>query len=545
MSPAQPASRLTRRTFIRRLAGAAAATPLGPRARAGTDDDVRISILHTTDLHGHILPTQTYPDANGVVTPDLGGLARCASQIRAWREANPNHLLIDVGDLYQGTHVSWSSRGQLMMHLLNLLRYDAWVIGNHEFDWGHEVLAGVVRAANMPVLSANATLAGKPTPSDPSHPLSRILPFIVREVAGFRIAIVGVTTPGLPSWLSPRLLGDFAAAPPVPALQETLRQLAAHQPDAVILATHMGLRGPDQPDDFANRINEIAREIPGIHAIIGGHSHRDIGNHQVRGIPYTQANYHGIHCGRVDLVFSRHNRQLRLVTLTTKLMDHTIPADPLVLSASASDREASDREMQRPLATLTAPLNATSPRGTPSDTLLLITRAIRSALTRRQIPVDAVLHGTFSSKSLPAGPLTLAHAWETIPYENLICTAGFTRTELIAITTEALKLPRSTHHLDGLTVHTQSDDNRLQVTDITHPDGSPLDPDRRYRIALNAYDAQSGGQRLPTLHKTASHPDAAYKAIDLLSRDALIEYWLDQKTLSPANPANNTPPGQP
>src|SRR5277367_3036387 len=83
-------------------------------------DVVTVSILHTTDLHGHILPTVDY---NG--HPDLGGLARCAAQIRQWRLGNPNSLLIDIGDVYQGTEVGLRSRGATMIRCLNALNYDA------------------------------------------------------------------------------------------------------------------------------------------------------------------------------------------------------------------------------------------------------------------------------------------------------------------------------------------------------------------------------------------------------------------------------------
>src|SRR5882672_8080168 len=124
----------TRRDFLR-LAGRAglvgAFPTLASAAAALEPDTVCISILHTTDLHGHILPTSDYDG-----TADRGGLARCVTQIRRWRRQNPNSILVDVGDVYQGTEVSLRNKGELMIDLFNNLKYDAWVIGNHEFDWG-------------------------------------------------------------------------------------------------------------------------------------------------------------------------------------------------------------------------------------------------------------------------------------------------------------------------------------------------------------------------------------------------------------------------
>src|SRR4029453_14357918 len=132
MSP--PYRSWTRRDFLK-LAGRAGLLgvfpPLANAAAALEPDTVCISILNTTDLHGHILPTFDY-DGTG----DRGGLARCVTQIRRWRRQNPNSILVDVGDVYQGTEVSLRNNGELMIDLFNHLKYDARVIGNNEFDWG-------------------------------------------------------------------------------------------------------------------------------------------------------------------------------------------------------------------------------------------------------------------------------------------------------------------------------------------------------------------------------------------------------------------------
>src|SRR5881227_2620218 len=158
MSP--PYRSCTRRDFLK-LAGrtglVGAFPTLASAAAALEPDTVCISILHTTDLHGHILPTSDY---DGVT--DRGGLARCVTQIRRWRQQNPNSILVDVGDVYQGTEVSLRNKGELMIDLFNHLGYDAWVIGNHEFDWGIEPFHRALQRSTMPVLAANTILERKP-----------------------------------------------------------------------------------------------------------------------------------------------------------------------------------------------------------------------------------------------------------------------------------------------------------------------------------------------------------------------------------------------
>src|SRR5438105_15777301 len=182
----------TRRDFLR-LAGRAgllgAFPTLASAAAVLEPDTVCISILHTTDLHGHILPTSDYDG-----TADRGGLARCVTQIRRWRQQNPNSILVDVGDVYQGTEASLRNKGELMIDLFNHLKYDAWVIGNHEFDWGIEPFLRAVERSTMPVLAANTLVEGRRAGeiSDAKNPFAKIQPYIMKEVAGIKIAIIGV-----------------------------------------------------------------------------------------------------------------------------------------------------------------------------------------------------------------------------------------------------------------------------------------------------------------------------------------------------------------
>src|SRR3989442_14341538 len=120
----------TRRDFLKLVgrAGLVSAVPtLAETAAAFSSDTICISILHTTDIHGHILPTSDY-DGN----PDRGGLARCVTQIRRWRRQNRNSILIDVGDVYQGTEVSFRNKGELMNDQFNHLGNDAWALGERE-----------------------------------------------------------------------------------------------------------------------------------------------------------------------------------------------------------------------------------------------------------------------------------------------------------------------------------------------------------------------------------------------------------------------------
>src|SRR5713226_807476 len=213
---------LSRRAFLKTIsqAGLLCAAPSFARAAETLNPGtVTISILHTTDLHGHILPTVDYSG-----NPDLGGLARCVTQIRRWRRQNRNSVLIDVGDAYQGTEVGLCSKGELMIDLFNHLKYDAWIVGNHEFDWGVETFLNALTKSAMPVLASNISMdaAAAGEISDAKHPFAKIQSFILKEIAGIKIAIIGVTTPGMPFWFRPEFARGIEFQYPVEPVRSAI-----------------------------------------------------------------------------------------------------------------------------------------------------------------------------------------------------------------------------------------------------------------------------------------------------------------------------------
>src|SRR6516165_6719954 len=281
----------TRREFLKlagRLGLLSAVPTLASAATALNSDTVCISILHTTDIHSHILPTSDY-DGN----PDRGGLARCVTQIRRWRRQNPHSILIDIGDVYQGTEVSLRNKGELMIDLFNYLGYDAWVIGNHEFDWGIEPFTNAVQKSAMPVLGANTTLDGKPAGSsfDSPHPFANVQPFIIKEIEGIKVAIIGITTPGMSFWLPREFTVGIDFKHPVEPVRRAIAQAKNEGADTIMLTGHMGLKPRTGGDDFANTVMALTSEFPDIAAFIAGHTHQAIPSRLTNRVLFTQADH--------------------------------------------------------------------------------------------------------------------------------------------------------------------------------------------------------------------------------------------------------------
>jgi 5'-nucleotidase / UDP-sugar diphosphatase len=521
----------TRREFLKLTAraGLLSAVPTLTRATAALDSDtICISILHTTDLHGHILPTSDY---NG--NPDCGGIARCVTQIRRWQQQNPNSILIDVGDVYQGTDVGLRSNGELMIDLFNHLKYDAWIIGNHEFDWGMQVFQQALQRSAMPVLAANTTLEGKPAGEFPEmkHPFAKIQPFILKKIAGMKLAIIGVTTPGMPFWLRPEFTSGIEFQYPVEPVRRAIATAKSKGADAIILSGHMGLKPRSGGDDFANTVTALTSEFPEASVFIGGHTHQAIPSRLVNGALFTQADHFGIHVGRVDLFFDRNSRRLLRREASCEQMDNRFGFDPVVMSRAKSQLSESAVALAQPIGELVETLRARSRPGAPGDIEKLIGAAIMEALLERSVQVDGAMHGVFDEKAnLVAGPKTVKDIWNVIPYENYIVTAELAPDEIKAVM-EEVYASHEKRNLLGFEIKTEGRNYDRHITSMTLDDGRPLERGKKYVIAFNSFDSRSAGHRFMKLRALLETPAVNCTMHPVQTRDALIDYFRRHKVV--------------
>ena len=530
MSP--PYRSWTRRDFLKVAGGAGllgACPTLASAAAALEPDTVCISILHTTDLHGHILPTSDYDG-----TVDRGGLARCVTQIRRWRRQNSNSILIDVGDVYQGTDASLRNKGELMIDLFNHLKYDGWVIGNHEFDWGIEPFTNALRKSAMPVLGANTMLEGKPagcSSSDSQHPFAKVQPFLIKEIAGIKVAIIGITTPGMSFWLPREFTVGIKFQHPVQPVRRAIAKAQTEGADAIVLTGHMGLKPRTGGDDFANTVMALTSEFPNVAAFIAGHTHQAIPSRLTNRVLFTQADHFGIHVGRVDLLFDRNSRKLLRREAICELMDNRFDPDQIVLSRAGSQLAQSEASLAQPIGELRETLHARGRRGHPSEIEKLIGAAITETLAERGIVVDAVMHGVFDENAkLAAGLTTVNDVWNIIPYENLIVTATLFPDEIKSVMEEvyAGHEPRS---LVGIAVKAEGRGPDCRITSMTFPEGRPLERDKKYIIAFNSFDARSGGHHFMKLRALLDSPEANCVLHPVQTRDAVMDYFRRHKVV--------------
>lgn len=492
--------------------------------------EVSITILHTCDLHGNVLPTESYEGKT-----NLGGIARCATAIRRIREHEKNVLLVDAGDTLQGTPLSFLSDGQVMVKCLNQLRYDAWTWGNHEFDWGLTKLAACAEHAEMPIVVANIRAAkdgGNPTSQ---QIVSRLKPYVVREIDGVKVGVIGLDTPGVPHWSRPRLIPGLEFVDSVATLRKIIPEIRAAGAQALVLVCHQGYR--EAGDDHANQINAIARNFPELDAIIGAHTHRNFPEFKVSNVLYCQADYYGIHLGRVDLIFDTDKGRVIKRQSNTLLMDERIPLDDGVLKLASAEIDRAQKVSSTNIGEATDDfwVRTASKKETPIHELVFA--AIADALHEHGAKVDAIIHGIIENRyGLRKGAITVGDVWKVVPYENTVGVVQLTPGELREVLEEDLDAYNNSafRGIWGLKWVFDPEARKGERTiTLRHAGGSPLDEKQRLAVAFNSYDLASGGQRWKRLRELADRPESKLVEYDFQTREAVINYVRNHTTISP------------
>ncbi|HKQ59070.1 MAG TPA: metallophosphoesterase, partial [Candidatus Eisenbacteria bacterium] len=263
-------------------------------------EEARLTLLHTTDLHGALTTWDYLGDQ-----PGLGGLARIATLVERARAENTPVLLLDNGDAIQGSplttvwHTGFSQGKEPVMAAMARMGYDAMAVGNHEFSFGPGALARARADAGFPFLAANVTREpGGAAAFDSS---------LIRTVGPLKVGIVGVCTAATPALEDSANVAGFGFHSPIDAARREVERLKARGCDLVVLLAHTGLgaervAGEARDENLGER---LAREVPGADVVILGHTHAVIDSLRIGQALVTQAGARGEQLGRVDLTFRR------------------------------------------------------------------------------------------------------------------------------------------------------------------------------------------------------------------------------------------------
>lgn len=470
--------------------------------------EVVVTLLNTTDLHGSIRRTP-----GRYVEHNEGSLLQCASLIGEVRAQTPNVLLVDCGDIFQGTAESYLSRGMVMARAMNWLGYDAWAVGNHEFDWGLDALGRLLNKMEAVPLAANI----KPEKVLPGF--ARIQPWIIKEVAGLRVGIVGLTTPNLPNWFRELEPAGVRVLDSRRALEQVMPQVRKSRPDILILLVHQGLA---TRDDEANQINAICRRFSEFDVVLGGHLHWVLPGTKLGQTDYAQAGSGARGVLRVDLTYDTCAGRVTDKAFTYLPVQADTPEDAELAAALADDLAEADRWMQTVVGHAVEPI-----RCSVGGSGLCAVQQLLCAAIAEGTGADVVLHGILSTESIEAGDIRVEDIWRVVPYENKIGCVRLTVGEIRDIMEEATEYLGTARYFGtwGLQyeLHRDAPPGR-RIRQVRGADGRVIHPKTRLSVALNSYHLAGGGGRFPTLMNAIGRPNARLQYAEASTRQMVLDY---------------------
>ena len=505
-----------------------------PAQVPGPSNSVHLTLLGTTDLHGHIEPLDYYSNK-----PAQLGLAKIATLIRRVRAAQQNVLLFDSGDTIQGTPLAYyfarkdTDKPNPMILAMNALGYDAAAVGNHEFNFGLDVLWKVKREARFPILAANVK-------QQYDHAPQRFEPYIIKEIAGVRVAIVGFVTPAIPHTEIPANYRGYEFEPIVDAARRVIPEVRK-KADVVVVLAHSGLPPvPAWTDEMPgeNAMLELAQQVPGIDVIFVGHTHNEVPKRIINGVLLTQAKNFGASLARVDLDLERAERGAWhiLATHSTVLpVTEQVPADPEIVQLAAPYEKATQAYLDTPIATNSKELRGTTARF-EDEPLVDLIHAVQLDAGHADVSLAGML---YTGARLPLGRVSIRQLASLYIYENSLYTVEMNGARLRAALEHAASLYQTWPLPDGQAVrlpdfNVDSAAGVDYTIDLRRPPGhritkldykgKPLKDDQKLRVAMNNYRYAGGGgydfKGLPIVyHSTEEIRDLI---IDYLTRTGVV-----------------------
>jgi 5'-nucleotidase len=294
---------MKRRDFIQKTAASSALlglTGVSLSSFSTPSDIKKITILHTNDVHSHIDP---FP-ADHPKNPNLGGAARRAAIIEGIRKEEKNVLLLDAGDIFQGTPYFNYYGGELEFKLMSMMQYDLATMGNHDFDNGIDGFYAQLPHAKFDFVSANYDFKNTIL-----NDIVKPYKIIIKD--GIKIGVfgLGVQLDGL---VDKKLYKETVYNNPIEVAQDMTRILKEEKKcDLVICLSHLGFKYKDEPEKPSDIL--LAQKTKNIDLIIGGHTHTFLDkpiiekNSDGKDVLINQVGCFGLNLGRIDFYLSNNN----------------------------------------------------------------------------------------------------------------------------------------------------------------------------------------------------------------------------------------------
>lgn len=465
-------------------------------------DPVQIRILHVNDFHGYAEPYRPYGSREL-----LGGAAYLAARVEALRaDSRIPTLLLAAGDMIQGNLWSNMNQGKAVIELMNMMEFDAMVVGNHEFDFGQNILKERISQANFPILGAN--VAG----------ISGVKPYVIRNIGGVRVGILGIVTEKTPYLTHPDNVKNLIFKPPPEALREYLDEVRKLS-DVVIVLSHIGF-AEDQ---------RLAANVMGIDVIIGGHSHTRVDKPlEVGKTIILQAWEHGKTLGVIDLTVENG----RIIKIRGRLVE--IKPDPehmdkgmaVLVRRYAADV---DRDMGQAIGSACVDLDGERVRSGETNLGNMVADAMREG---SRADISLINAGSIRT-SIKQGSISIKDVYRVLPFDNYLIVMKLKGREIVRAVEQGLAHVEEGHgsflQVSGLQlVYDPSGAPGKRLKEIKFA-GLAVDNEKIYTVAVNDFMA-AGGDGFAFM-KTLPREDAALRG--QIVRDVVSDYIRMRKEICP------------
>ncbi|MEU6365333.1 5'-nucleotidase C-terminal domain-containing protein [Streptomyces sp. NPDC046931] len=588
-----PVTPMNRREFMQKSAvtgaavAAAGAVGTGTAQAAGHKPEHpprtwSFSILGTTDLHSHVFDWDYYKDA--AYSDKAGnsvGVARVATLVGQQRAAKGEGrvLLVDAGDIIQGTSLAYyyarvdpitgtgGRRGPMhpMAVAMNHMRYDAAALGNHEFNYGIDVLRKFEGQCHFPLLGANALDAKTLRPAFRPYTVKRIR---VPGAPDIKVGILGLTNPGIALWDKDNVSGRMVFPGLVEQARKYVPRLRALGCDVVFLTDHSGLDGSSSYGDelpyVENASNLVAEQVPGIDAILVGHTHVEVPSYTVKNeqtgqdVLLSEPYCWGMRLTVFDFELELHHGQWRVTGKKAQTLDpKDVEEDPEITRLLKADHDLVVKYVNTPVGTCTADLSAAESCWKDVPIMDFIHQVQMTAVATGLSTADAALPlisvaAPFSrTADIPAGSVTIKDIAGLYIYDNTLYGKKLTGAQLKDYLEYAAKyyhqVPAGTKVDTATLTNANSFWDYMYDTaagvdyeiDIAQPEGSRIKnltykgaavtDDQVCVVAVNNYRA-NGGSGYPHIASAG----IAYSSTNEI-RQLMIDYVTSKGTLDPAD----------
>ena len=467
--------------------------------------DVTLTILCITDLHGALLSE----DKDFATGKPVGGAAVVGAYIDAERQnAKGPVLVVASGDMMQGSAISNLSRGEAVIEFMNQLGFEACAIGNHEFDWGVDVLKERVRQARFPFLAANIFSGG-----GTKRP-GGILPYTIVQKGNLKIGIIGVITEDAPVVINPKSIKGLKFQRPEEIVNKIAAQLRKEGAKVVIVLAHIG-GSQEKNGAIVGPIAGLASKLRGVDAVLGGHSHTIVSG-TVNSIPVMISGSNGIRLGVVRLKVDVCKGGSSLLEESVKpTFAEGVEPNKAVASIVESFRKKLAGQLDKVIAVASEPIMRGRGESALGDLICDIMRdAVGAAI--------AYENSGGIRTDLNKGSITGGQIYRIIPFDNTIVTMYLSGKQ-VKQALEQGTTEKGVVQVSGIRYsYKPGDPSGQRIKSVTLEDGMPISPAKLYLVATNDFMA-NGGDRF-----TVFQEGKKIRNTQILLRDAVIS-WMEAR----------------